>query len=74
MIVTLFIHFQYIPPLWLHDFSAELPSMSVAIWSASRDDGISDALTALGLPIADRSVSLRKQVFKLLFFFPLKLV
>ncbi len=53
----------YIPPFWIHDVSTELPSFSVAIWSPSRDDGISDALVGLGLPISDRSVALRKQVF-----------
>jgi hypothetical protein len=52
----------YIPPFWYHDVSTELPSMSVAVWSPSRDDGISDALIGLGLPISDRSAALRKQL------------
>lgn len=35
--------------------------MGLAVWSPSRDDGVSDALLGVGLPVADRSVPLRKQ-------------
>ncbi len=52
----------YIPPFWIHDVQTSQPSMSIAVWSPSRDDGLSDALIRLGLPVADRKMPLRKQL------------
>lgn len=40
----------YIPPLWLHDVTALSPAVALAVWSPSRDDGLSDALLAMGIP------------------------
>ena len=42
----------YVPPFWFHDVFSIEPAMSVAVWSPSRDDGLSEALLALGLPIS----------------------
>ncbi len=53
---------MYIPPFWVHDVFTSQPAMSIAVWSPSRDDGLSDALVRLGLPVADRSASLRRQL------------
>jgi hypothetical protein len=52
----------YIPPFWIHDVFTIQPAMSIAVWSPSRDNGLSDALIELGLPVADRKASLRRQL------------
>ena len=55
----------YVPPYWFHDVSTLEPAMAIAVWSPSRDDGLSDALLALGLPVS-RTLPLKKQL-RLLF-------
>ena len=52
----------YIPPFWIHDVFTIQPAMSIAVWSPSRDDGLSEALIKLGLPVPDRKAPLRRQL------------
>jgi hypothetical protein len=52
----------YIPPYWLHDVTTLQLTIALSIWSHSRDDGIADALLALGVPAAKGHASLQQQL------------
>lgn len=43
----------FIPPYFIHDVYSVTSSMSVAIWSSSRDQGAADSLLQLGVPGPD---------------------
>jgi hypothetical protein len=51
----------YIPPFWFHDVLSIEPSMTLAVWSPSRDDGLSEAMLQMGLPVT-RDAAVRKRL------------